>query len=492
MQDDCFAACPVDDETPGNVCPLADHNSCSEALEGEIACGGSLSGCLNETDDKYYKIGGSEGKDVTVTVTHYGDNCNKNDVYLYSGSCGELNSSKGMKTTDECFVEEPAQDVIVGIIGDANQDNENCRWELDVECEDVCPESGSELIGPFNIDCDQFISPTKNCGMKVGGKDHISGCIYSDDSKFYRVVAYEGENIEVKLTNIGDSCRNNALIIYDYSDDEIASLEGSDSVKTWVDMPPNDPWTFGLTDIGVEVRSHSSDKNCLWELDVAEVGDCESLCVDQDDKSCGPYKCSDGFCTEICDERCGAECEDNDDCGQGEYCNAECECIQGLTTDIEVKRGKSGWNILSFPFKEATFTTDCTDYSKIIRYHDPATDIAKAVEITSIEKIPDEVSDYYKKGWWFKTNEDCTITLNGKWEDRLLISDLPKLKRGKSGWNIMSVPYDGLNILTEDGDCNVISGPFRHNSLEDKLILEQELEPSHGYWIRVEEDCELA
>jgi len=170
-----------------------------------------------------------------------------------------------------------------------------------------------------------------------------------------------------------------------------------------------------------------------------------------------------------------------------EVLNMDCET---KTVSIDLEMGKSGWNIISFPLKGATFTTTCSDYSKIMRYHDPATDIAKPVTITSIDKMPEDVSDYYEKGWWFKTNEDCSITLSGG--EKLLTSDLPELKKGKSGWNIISVPYDGLDITKEKGDCNILAGPYRHDPATDKLVYETVLKAGYGYWVRVENDCQLS
>jgi hypothetical protein len=340
----CDSLCDCVSESEPDLCPLSEQTSCKDAIEGEISCQeDTLTGCLNESDNKYYKVGETAGQDVTVTVTHWGDNCARNDLYIYDDSCDVLENSIGREVTDECFVEEPEDDIIVSIDGDSYQTNEYCNWKIEVSCEEVCAASESSLIGQYNSGCDQWISVSKNCGMKIGGLEHISGCIYSGDSKFYTIDSWKGESIEVKLTNKGAICRNNALILYDYKNDVIASIEDGDYVKTWVGVPKSNPITPDNPRIKAEVRSYSSDKNCLWGLDINEVGNCMGPCTDAGNEPCNPWNCDSGYCTNVCDKECGADCENNAECveehGDGWYCSSDCECLEGVEGTITIYKG---------------------------------------------------------------------------------------------------------------------------------------------------------
>ena len=332
------------------TCPRSEYDSYDKAAEGKISCDEILSGCLWKSDDKYYKVDGTEGKEVNVTLTHSGTGCSKNDLYIYGKSqYTTICSSTGRKRVDNCTV-KPDTDIIVKIDGSVDQRNENCLWNLEVKCKEVCPESDSSLTGGFNSGCDQWISVTKNCEMRIGGREHISGCLFARDSKFYSLEFWVGEKIEIKLTNNGDGCENNSLHTYDYNyktTGEPYSVEGEDEVKMWVGTPHKDPGYIGEPTAKIEVRSNSENKNCLWELDVAEVGECESLCVDEDGKDCNPFRCIDGSCSDRCDKGCGAECDSDNPCDEGWYCNSNCVCVEGLgEATINIYEGT---NIVGFP-----------------------------------------------------------------------------------------------------------------------------------------------
>jgi len=452
------------------VCPSSEHTTCDNAAESEIACGGSLSGCLWKTDDKFYKVEGTAGKEVTVTLTHSGESCEQNDLYVYESACGTyIGSSSGRNEVDS-WTAVTETDIIVKISGDSR--NENCQWVLETDCEDVCEESGSKCSGPFNIDCDQFISHTENCGMRTGGREHISGCLYSDDSKFYSVEFWKGIDIEVKLTNRGNDCKTNSLHIYDGCD-LVESVEGDDDVKTWVGSVSRS-FNIETSQLKVEVRSNSENKNCLWELDIIEVGDCEGPCVDRDGTDCSPYRCIGGSCSlDICRKGCGsAECDSDNPCEEGWHCSSGCECVEGISRTISMQQG---WNLISSPFEEFEIDTDCELDASIFGYN--TTD--KNYEVVS--SLDDMVGGY---GYWVKVKENCEIAFVGL--QLVTYVDLD------AGWNMIgTVNNEEIELDNIKGDCVITASLYKYDTNSENYAVATSLSPGIGYWIKVNDDCTI-
>jgi len=143
--DDCSADLPYcnlatnecqEEEAP---CPRSEYDTYDKAADGQIACGGTLAGCLWKSDDKYYKVEETAGKEVNVTVSHSPDDCEKNDLYIYGSSrYTEIGRSTGRYETDSWKGEPETDFIVVRVAGDDTQRNENCKWEMKVKCDDIC------------------------------------------------------------------------------------------------------------------------------------------------------------------------------------------------------------------------------------------------------------------------------------------------------------------------------------------------------------------
>jgi len=115
-------------------CPISCPSSSSTCLSpvGSISCGQTLSGCLNKADRKYYFVPNSAGKNVQVTVTYSGNDCNINDLVIYVNSCTLLDRSDANNFIDT-WIGTPVNDISIVLDGDTVI-NENCQWSLNVNC----------------------------------------------------------------------------------------------------------------------------------------------------------------------------------------------------------------------------------------------------------------------------------------------------------------------------------------------------------------------
>ncbi len=109
----------------GEVCSKT-NSSCSNP-NGYIYLGDTKSGCLNDSDWKYYKVRQSSGEKIKIELSWSGTGCNLNDLYIYSSGCSQIYSqddSLRVKTWEGT----PSSDIIIGLDGDSS--NDNCQWSL--------------------------------------------------------------------------------------------------------------------------------------------------------------------------------------------------------------------------------------------------------------------------------------------------------------------------------------------------------------------------
>jgi hypothetical protein len=165
----------------------------------------------------------------------------------------------------------------------------------------------------------------------------------------------------------------------------------------------------------------------------------------------------------------------------------------------------AGWNMFSIPVKmgyatttatvvqvtevfktEATATTDsgggggviaeriCSEdsfASKIWHYSN-----GKYVEASSIET---------GEGYWVKMKYDCVVYVTG---EPVTIGDFPGVN---NDWNQIGSPTESVNFSTVVGDCKVLSGPWKYNTLTNQYEKVEYIKAGEGYWIRVESSCTL-
>ena len=102
------------------------NSSCSNP-NGYIYLGDTKSGCLNDSDWKYYKVRQSSGEKIKVEISWSGTGCNLNDLYIYGSSCNQIYSQEN-NSWSKTWEGTPSSDIIVGLDGDSS--NNNCQWSL--------------------------------------------------------------------------------------------------------------------------------------------------------------------------------------------------------------------------------------------------------------------------------------------------------------------------------------------------------------------------
>ncbi len=240
---DTSCACSVD--TPG----YATVRDADETSKWFVSCGETISGCVRGTDTVWYKIDDTaDTEEVTITLSHSGYRCNKNDLYVYHSyyetlGGNELGSSTGDKEVDTWTgSSEKDSDLIVKIRGDQTS-NHNCQWEMKV----VCGEAGTtatttettttisteetqtkefELVSGYNmvvfpVEVTQEQLEDEGCDLDwwIKGDLNWDEDRYSDTDKFFTVVKGSPKNNLERMTShvmepltayliseIGDGC----------------------------------------------------------------------------------------------------------------------------------------------------------------------------------------------------------------------------------------------------------------------------------------------
>ena len=90
-------------------------------------------------------------------------------------------------------------------------------------------------------------------------------------------------------------------------------------------------------------------------------------------------------------------------------------------------------------------------------------------------------------GYWVKLKSPCIVTLEG--ED--IVTE--EFQRQIDGWNQISSLSDQIYFsdMVEEGDCNIVSGPWKYNPITEEYEEVSVLDVGFGYWIKVEDDCYL-
>jgi hypothetical protein len=136
-----------------------------------------------------------------------------------------------------------------------------------------------------------------------------------------------------------------------------------------------------------------------------------------------------------------------------------------------------GWNMVSLPVNitltKDTISSKCSLASSIWHYN-PTT---KAYEtVTTL---------YPGLGYWINVKSACTLTLTG---NKITIDTFPLLK---TGTNQIGSLYDPTDFSLIRGNCNILNGPVRYNTLTDQYEGASVLEPGLGYFVKVGGDCSL-
>lgn len=139
-----------------------------------------------------------------------------------------------------------------------------------------------------------------------------------------------------------------------------------------------------------------------------------------------------------------------------------------------------GWNLISIPYKEIiTIDDPCNAFSGSFYPWNSADREWGALSWSQISG---------GKAYWLRSQNGCTVNIVGV--GTIETSNILPLK---AGYNFVgttsSAPYD---ISSIQGDCAIIHGPLYWDALTQEWISTTLIEPTKGYWIRVENDCQFS
>ncbi len=92
-----------------------------------------------------------------------------------------------------------------------------------------------------------------------------------------------------------------------------------------------------------------------------------------------------------------------------------------------------------------------------------------------------------KKGYWFKAGKKCFVEFKGSDFDFSTTGDF---KLGK-GWNLIGALSQKTFFDDVSGECDVLKGPYYYNASRKGWVKSTTLEQGKGYFVKVDEDCNL-
>ncbi len=139
---------------------------------------------------------------------------------------------------------------------------------------------------------------------------------------------------------------------------------------------------------------------------------------------------------------------------------------------------KEGWNLVSIPFNNATYSVPQNPILVIYGYS-PSTEGYEAVsQITSL--VPG-------KAYWIASERDCTITVTG-------VPVSPIIAQLEPGWNLIGgaagqKAFESIAI-TPAGSW-AIPFVYGYDSQTENYVQINELQPGEGYWGAVTRNCTI-
>jgi hypothetical protein len=250
---------------------------------------------------------------------------------------------------------------------------------------------------------------------------------------------------------------------------------GSEQTATYVDDCVYDADAKKLTNNVV-------DCYCVGNQIRTSVYTCPNGCKDGaciSEKTQCPYECCENdptYSDKYCPQLPCKPCEETRCPSCSTYLCQDHKCVSQSGHEIKFY---SGWNIFSLPLKPTSeLKSDCKATSKLWHY---------STETGNYEEIKDIMLNG-KTGWgyWLKVSEDCSVTVSGT---KISVDNFEKLN---TGWNQIGGPAEPVKFSTIVGDCKVVGGPWRYNALTGQYEKTDYLNPGEGYWINVENSCELS
>ena len=106
-----------------------------------VSCGQTISGCIAASDEKFYLVPGSAGRNVDVTLTHSGSGCDMNDLNIRKSNSCSTTVGQSINEFTETWSGTPSEDIVIEVESDSS--NDQCQWILNVECDGAAGGGGS-------------------------------------------------------------------------------------------------------------------------------------------------------------------------------------------------------------------------------------------------------------------------------------------------------------------------------------------------------------
>ena len=151
--------------------------------------------------------------------------------------------------------------------------------------------------------------------------------------------------------------------------------------------------------------------------------------------------------------------------------------VEEAPTEYQIKL-YTGWNLFSIPVNDVKSTDEllrgCDVTSKVWHYSN------EKGEYESVSEIKPGL------GYWVKVRSDCTVKVS---DNIVTTEQFPELLMG---WNHIGAPSQTAIFSNVKGNCDVLSGPWKFNTVTNQYEKSEVLEPGVGYFIKVKDNCRLS
>ncbi len=139
---------------------------------------------------------------------------------------------------------------------------------------------------------------------------------------------------------------------------------------------------------------------------------------------------------------------------------------------------KSGWNLISFPYKNPSVANINCDSSYFI-FYGWNSEKQKWEIVTSTSNIKGGIA------YWIYANKACTIGYSGT--TTVQTSEITM----KSGWNAVGGTTANKDMNSIKGSCTIIK-QLTYKTETGEWVTVDTIEPTKGYWIQINNNCQFS
>jgi hypothetical protein len=162
-------------------------------------------------------------------------------------------------------------------------------------------------------------------------------------------------------------------------------------------------------------------------------------------------------------------------------CSRGTTCINGYCKDNEVVETHTiqlakGWNLFSIPVENPRITTTCSRFGVQRKPWHYDAGRGNWTRVSSLRE---------GKGYWFKADENCTITATGT------VLDVFGYEL-KKGWNQIGASVEKRLFDAVLASCDMVHGPWGYETAAHAYTNADKTELGNGYFVKVADDCRLS